>query len=84
MIMRKAKMKIVKYFILVTAIVLSSSCEKKSSKEDFNQISDRTESRTLQLVNDVNKNNEKLKTIENIPQLDNNNENTVIYILFYI
>ena len=54
-------MKIVKYFILVTAIVLSSSCEKKSSKEDFNQISDRTESRTLQLVNDVNKNNEKLK-----------------------
>lgn len=26
-------MKIVKYFILVTAIVLSSSCEKKSSKE---------------------------------------------------
>ena len=67
-------MKIVKYFILVTAIVLSSSCEKKSSKEDFNQISDRTESRTLQLVNDVNKNNEKLKTIENIPQLKNNNE----------
>ena len=67
-------MKIVKYFILVTAIVLSSSCEKKSSKEDFNQISDRTESRTLQLVNDVNKNNEKLKTIENIPQPDNNNE----------
>ena len=45
-------MKIVKYFILVTAIVLSSSCKKKSSKEDFNQISDRTESRTLQLVND--------------------------------
>jgi len=32
-------MKIQKYFIIVSVLVLSNACEKKSSKEDFHQIS---------------------------------------------
>lgn len=67
-------MKSIKYVIIITTLALLGSCEKKSSKEDFHQISDRTENSTLQLVNDVDKNNEKLKTIENVTQPENNNE----------